>query len=79
MKRLFFWDNPTEFFFDNSTTTEQIVEWLSNNIIAGNKLFNLNEEHSCEVILDEGNFIWIKGDEDFRHVYIHSITPINLN
>lgn len=79
MNRLFFWDNPTEFFFDNSTTTEEIGEWLSNNIISGNKLFKLNEEHSCEVRIDDENLITIKGDEDLVYVTIQPIVPVNVN
>ena len=79
MKRLMFETTPTEYFFDSSVRNESILEWVSYNIIMGNKLFGLNEEHSCNAELITDSIIEISGDEDSKQIWICLVETIQIN
>lgn len=56
-------------------TNEQISKWVEMNL----DVFNLNEEHSCQVWFDElSNTIEISGDEDFKVFEIIKVETIKL-
>ena len=56
-------------------TNEQISKWVEMNLDA----FNLNEERSCQVWLDEPlNLIEISGDEDCRVFEIIKVETVKL-
>jgi hypothetical protein len=76
MKRLFIDERPTEFFFNNETSHDEIFEWVEEAVMfpPGN-IFKLNEKHSC-VISKEVNCVCISGDEDYKEVTIETVVPI---
>ena len=56
-------------------TNEQISKWVEMNL----DVFNLNEEHSCQVWFDEpSNTIEISGDEDAKVFEIIKVETIKL-
>ena len=80
MKQLFIRSQATTIFFNESTTYNQIVDWvddLMNNY--DSNIFNLNEPHSCSMYksINETE-IFISGDEDSIIISIENVVPINL-
>lgn len=77
MKQLIKEGTPTNLFFDNDATIEEIVDWLSVNLHTGNNVLDLNEPHSVNVEIYKPEIL-INGDEDLVSITIKEIKPIKL-
>ena len=67
----FFGEQVEGFVFDG--TNEDILVWVICNL----DKFNLNEERSCSVTLEDST-IFISGDEDLKEFEIKEFKPIKL-
>tara|TARA_R110000851_G_C12726228_1_gene529109 strand:- start:203 stop:439 length:237 start_codon:yes stop_codon:yes gene_type:complete len=77
MKQLFISGNASTLFFSESSSFDDIFEWVQERVMFDkSNIFNLNEPHSCSVNNGLDGSIWISGDEDSITINIESITPI---
>ena len=75
MKQLFLNGQPTTVFFNEERTLEEIVLWIEKQMEDTQNLFNLNEAHSCKVMLFYNTEIRIIGDEDYEAITLEKVVP----
>jgi len=65
-------------YFEETATTEQIVNYINQSIKNNEGLFNYNEEHSCVADFINDEIIYISGDEDYFELKISLLKPIKI-
>jgi hypothetical protein len=79
MKRLLINETPTMYFFEDSTTMEQIEKWVNEQIwYNASNPFNLNEQFSAKAIWLVDGTIEIIGDEDSAIISIIPVTTVKI-
>lgn len=73
MKRLVINGEPSELFFEENATQDEIFIWVAKQMLNKKNLFELNEQHSCSISCPAKNFISIYGDEDSMDIEIENI------
>ena len=77
MKQLFKNGNSTTLFFSETSTFDDVFEWVQEQVMfSDDNLFNLSEQHSCSVNNSGDGDIWVSGDEDSITLTIEKLTPI---
>lgn len=75
MKQLIIDGKPTQFFFDLTTSFDDIFEWIQERVMFDfeNNVFRLNEQHSCSCSNHIDGGISISGDEDLKIITIDDL------